>query len=230
MISIKTRLLLLLLIAVLTGTIAYGELSSSGWGNYGKRDTQGESFQVPFKIEVKGTYADGKVVLEGSTRIKDSNLTRYFKQQKQENRSGFSSDTDDSEFSNSDSFYTGDYVGLLDGHFKLLRLTPIAGTSKTTVEIYFGLDQQIPALEAIEVRLNPFKKTRFEVVLSSLSEVDFRNVKAVVTLETGVAEESVNKEFTAELSGHLVLGDSSMIDDFDDPSEPMSGSGDGLTF
>ena len=185
---------------------------------------------MPFKIAVKGTFADGKIVLEGTTRIKDSKLTRYFKQQERENRSSFATDEDDSEFTDSDSFDSGGYVGLLDGGFKLLSLTPVAGTSKTTVEIYFGLDQQMPALEAIEVRLNPFKKTPFEVVLSSLNEVDFRNVKAVVTLQTGVAEDIADKEFTAELSGHLVFGDSSLIDTFDDESEPTGSSGEGLSF
>ena len=215
----RNSLFLFLLILIFGSVSLQAESSSSAWGSYGKREAEGESFQIPFKIEVKGTFTDGQIVLEGTTRIEDAKLTRYFKNQEMEERSTRSYATEDegeSSSSDSGSFDMGESISLLDGGFKLLKLTPVAGTSNTTVEVYFGEDQQFPALEAIELRLNPFKKTSFEVVLSSLSKVDFRKVKAVVTLKTGVPDDKKDATFTAELNGYLVLGDSYYESDYTD--------------
>lgn len=232
MISSKAFLFYFFLILQSSVMMTFGELESSGWGSYGKREAQGESFEVPFKISLKGRYSDGQVVMEGTIRIKNTRLSRYFKNQEMESESAESSTFEEEDSPEPDSFDSGAFISILNGGFKLLRLSPVVGTSKVTAEVYIGENKEIPSLEAIEVRLNPFKKTRFEVVFPSLTEVDLRKVKAVVTLKTGVAEENMEKDFTAELNGYIVVGDSSFQAGFDDSdlSQPEQGQTTGLGF
>jgi hypothetical protein len=210
----------------------WGDLESSNWGSFGQRETQGETFEVPFKIDLKGKYSEGQIVLEGTTRIKNQRLSRYFKSQETESEPVQSSIYQNGDSSASDSFNSGTFISILNGGFKLLKLNPIAGTSKVTAEVYMGEDKTTPVLEAVEVRLNPFKKTPFEVVFSSLTEVDLRKVKAVVTLKTGVAEEYRESDFTGELNGYIIVGDSYSQPGFDDGSlsQPEQGETTGVGF
>jgi hypothetical protein len=223
MISAKTFFCYAFLFLQSSVMMTYADLESSGWGSFGKREAQGESFEVPFKISLKGNYSEGQVVLEGTTRINNDRLNRYFKSQEMDSESAQPSEFEKDDSSEPNNFNFGSYISVIEASFKLLRLNPIAGTSKVTAEVYMGEDKQTPVLEAIEMRLNPFKKTRFEVVFPSLTEVDLRNVRAVVTLKTGVAEEISGKDFTAELNGLLVVGDSFSQAGFDDGNLSQSG-------
>ncbi len=213
--------------------------------------THGEGFKVSFQVELKGNAAEtmDRITLEGETRVQNSRLDLYFKQKEREYQSsgsvsGMGAMTDAAqrtrperpsrdgglpesglaEQMGSDSW--GDSWGepqasLLQGHFKLLRLQPLASTGNVTAELYIGKETFSPHLEALEVRLNPFKKTVMEVVMSGFTKVDLRNVRVVVDLDGPVKPEWKEQEFSAIFQVELQIGEyaSEWDSGFDDEPE-----------
>ena len=102
----------------------------------------------------------------------------------------------------------GAMAGIAAAHFKLLALEPYASTGKVTAELYMGEDDFSPYLEALDVRLNPFKKTPMEIVLSSFEQVALRKVRVVVHLDGPVKEAWKEQEFKADFRCYLQVGDS----------------------
>ncbi len=213
---------------------ANGEVSSTGWGSNATGYSQssqasGEVLPVEFVIKLKGKPVEGedRITLEGESKVVNSRLKMYFKKKQRESQQGGSSygygntnpsvsnshgmtgATDGSGSMNGGFDWGGDTAaGIVSAHFKLLRLEPYASTGKVTAELYMGENEDIPLLEALELRLNPFKKTPMELVMSSFTEVDLRKVKVTVHLDGPVKPEWKNKEFIAEFRCYLQVGDS----------------------
>ena len=62
-------------------------------------------------------------------------------------------------------------------------------------------------VEAVEQRLNPFKKTPMELVMSSFYQKDLRDVRVEVTIDAPVAAKVVEETFTATLTCYWQIGD-----------------------
>lgn len=199
--------------------------------------TSGEGFKVAFQVELKGQAARtmDRITLEGETRVQNSRLDLYFKQKEREYQSSVSAsgmgamseaaqrtrperpardgrlpDSGVAEQMGGDSWggsWGEPQASLLQGHFKLLRLQPLASTGNVTAELYIGKETFSPHLEALEVRLNPFKKTAMEVVMSGFSKVDLRNVRVVVDLDGPVKPEWKEREFSAIFQVELQIGE-----------------------
>lgn len=199
--TLISRYFIVFVSSILVSGVCSGTESSS-WNSFGKKSDQGESFEIPFKMSLKGEYHEGKVILKGSGTIQHKRLNRYFKMQQMESQS-----LDDSDLESQGTTDFGAYASLLKGGFKLLKLSPLAPTSKVTVAVYMGEESNIPHLEAIDVRLNPFKRTPFDIVYSSFMKVDLRDVKVEVSLVGNVAEKYKDEDFEAEINGFLIVGD-----------------------
>lgn len=198
----------------------------------------GEVLPVEFVIKLKGGVVEDedRITLEGEAKIENSRLKLYFKKLQREQQqtsysyggvsssgsssssygslSSSSTDASTSGTLNSDqsdgSFgWSGEAMaGIAAAHFKLLSLQPMASTGKVTAELYMGENDFSPYLEAVEVRLNPFKKTEMELLLTSFQQVDLRSVRVVVHLDGPVKEEWKDKAFTADFRCYLQVGDS----------------------
>ena len=215
----------LLSCALMTATIAQESsgTTSSGWGTGASNSNSpaasrnsGEVLPVEFVVKLKGKKVEGqdRITLEGETRVQNSRLEMYFKRKQRETQNSGSSyggstvNTGNSTLSGGMG-WSGDYAaGLVNAHFKLLQLQPATGTGKVTAELYMGENETTPYLEALEVRLNPFKKTAMELVMSTFYEVDLRSVRVIVSLDGAVKDEWAEQEFTADFRCYLQVGES----------------------
>lgn len=209
--------------------------SWSDSGLTSSREQPRESFAVEFQVELKGRASEAmdRITLEGETRLQNARIDQYFKQKEREyhsSGSGMSAISGANPSSPpeplSQDGRTGDpsvlqggttdtwggawgepMASILQAHFKLLKLKPVASTGKVTAELFLGQDAFSPHLEALEVRLNPFKKTAMEVVMSGFTKVDLRTLRVVVDLDGPVKPEWKETEFTAVFNAYLQIGE-----------------------
>jgi len=195
---------------------------SAQWGQ--PSDTADEqTFKIELKAELEGEWVEDRLKFSARTRIKDKRLARFLRKLDQEagmqqiQSPSYNDPASDSDLYpypeenpnpafDSEPMY-GAGLQILKSGFKLRRTQPAVPTRKVTAELYLGEDEDFPSLEALDIRLNPFKYKALEVMDSYFTTKDMQSVRIVVWID-GMVKPDEPPEYSAVWDCYLILGDS----------------------